>query len=343
MTLRKLPLPAAPAAAYTPRQIGLLVMPQFSHLGLALLIEAMSLANWLGQRTLYEWTVLSVDGEPVQATNGMSTPTRPIGDQRGAFATIFVVASFEAQQHGKHRGVKTWLQNQMAFGTQIGGVETGTELLAAAGLLHGRPSAVHWDNVEGFQEAYPKVGATTRLYTIEPRLITCAGGTAIIDMMLDWIGREHGAELAREIARHLLHARPRGADEAQLSDREAEPEAMCASVAKAIRLMRESMAEPMSCELLAQAVGLSKRQLERQFKRHTATAPLQYYLSLRVATAHQLLQQTELSVSQVAAATGFESIEHFSRVYKSRFGCPPSRDRLQSWGAPVMRHPVPAA
>jgi AraC family transcriptional regulator, carnitine catabolism transcriptional activator len=339
MTSRNMQAAAVPA----PHRVGLLVMPQFSHLGLALVIEAMSLANWLAQRVRYEWTVLSVDGEPVDATNGMWTPTRPIGDARGGFTTIFVIASFDAQRHAKHRGVKTWLQNQMAFGTQIGGIETGTELLAAAGLLQGRPSAVHWDNVEGFQEAYPKVGATTRLYTIEPRVITCAGGTAIIDMMLEWIGRAEGVELAREIARHLLHAKLRGADALQLAEVEAAPALTSTTVAKAVRLMRESMAEPMSCESLAQAVGLSKRQLERHFKRHMATAPLQYYLSLRVATAHQLLQQTELSVSQVAAATGFESIEHFSRVYKSRFGCPPSRDRSQSWAAPVMRHRAPAA
>lgn len=50
-------------------------------------------------------------------------------------------------------------------------------MLAAASLLDGRPAAVHWDNLEGFQEAYPNVKATTQLYTIEPRLITCAGGS----------------------------------------------------------------------------------------------------------------------------------------------------------------------
>ncbi|MGU7774540.1 GlxA family transcriptional regulator [Burkholderia sp. MR1-5-21] len=343
MTAQNPPPSTRLPAAHAPRRVGLLVMPQFSHLGLALLIEAMSLANWLSQRVLYEWTVLSVDGEPVRATNGMSTPARPIAAESGAFATIFVIASFEAQRHAKHRGVRTWLQNQLAFGVQIGGIETGTELLAAAGLLHGRPSAVHWDNVEGFQEAYPKVRATTRFYTIEPRVITCAGGAAIVDMMLEWIGLEHGRALAQEISRHLLHARPRGTDEVQLAEPETVPAPMSESVREAIRLMRESMSEPISCESLAQAVGLSTRQLERQFKRHTATAPLQYYLGLRVATAHQLLQQTELSVSQVAAATGFESIEHFSRVYKARFGCPPSRDRSQSWEAPVMRHRAASA
>ncbi|KLU26781.1 transcriptional regulator [Caballeronia mineralivorans PML1(12)] len=324
----------------SPRRVGILVLPQFSNLGLALVIEPMAIANWLSQRTLYEWTVLSIDGEPVQATNGMIAPARPVSGETGEFSTIFVIASFEPKKHAKNRKVKAWLRRESVFGAQIGGIETGTEMLAAASLLDGRPAAVHWDNLEGFQEAYPNVKATTQLYTIEPRLITCAGGSGIIDMMLEWIGQHAGTELAAEISQHLLHARIRGTSEVQLARTDLDAAPMNEQVSHAIRLMQESVAAPISCEDLAAAVGLSKRQLERQFKHYTATAPLRYYVSLRLATAHKLLQQTELSVSQVAAATGFDSLEHFSRVYKTKFGCPPSRDRSQSWEAPVMRQRV---
>jgi len=323
-----------------PYRVGLLVVPQFSNLGLALVIETMAIANWLAQRVLYEWEVLSIDGEPVRATNGMLTPTAPVTSDTGRFATIFVVASFEAKKHAGNRRLRAWLQRESTFGAQIGGIETGTEILAAASLLDNRAAAVHWDNLEGFQEAYPKVKATTQLYTIESRVITCAGGAAIVDMMLEWIGQAHGAPLAAEIAQHLLHARLRGTAERQLDKTARDAAPMSESVTQAIRLMEASVAAPVSCEALAAAVGLSRRQLERQFRQHTATAPLQYYMSLRVATAHKLLQQTELSVSQVAAATGFDSAEHFSRVYKARFGCPPSYDRSQSWEAPVMRQPA---
>ena len=320
-----------------PRRVGILLMPQFSNLGLALVVEPMALANWLSQRVLYEWSVLSLDGEPVAATNGMRVPARPVTADAGHFSTVFVIASFEAKAHAKSRAAKAWLQRQKAFGAQIGGIETGTEVLAAATLLDGRTAAVHWDNLEGFREAYPKVKATTQLYTIEPRLMTCAGGYAIADMMLEWIGQHAGMDLAAEIGQHLLHPRVRGTGEVQLVRPAANAALVSEQVGQAIRLMQESIAAPVSCEVLAAAVGLSKRQLERQFRRDTATAPLQYYLSLRLAAAHRLLQQTELSVSQVAAASGFDSMEHFSRVYRAKFGCPPSRDRLQSWQAPVMR------
>jgi AraC family carnitine catabolism transcriptional activator len=321
-------------------RVGILLLPQYSNLGLALLIEPMAIANWLSKRPLFEWTLLSTDGAPVRATNGMETATRPLNAEAGAFSTVFVVASFEAKHHAKQRELRTWLQRESCFGTQIVGIETGTELLAAAALLSGQRAAVHWDNLEGFQEAYPAVKATRQLFTLTPRLATCAGGTAIVDLMHHWISQQTGEDLAIEISQHLLHARPRGTHEAQLMPSELDEAPMNSQIRKVIRLMHDSVAAPLSCEELADAVGLSKRQLERKFKQYTATSPVRYYVNLRLSMAHKLLQQTELSVSQVAAATGFDSFEHFSRIYKAKFGCPPSGDRLQSWDAPVMRQPV---
>lgn len=328
--------------AGAPRRVGILVMPQFSNLGLAMVVEPMAIANWLCQRLLYEWVVLSVDGESVPATNGMLMPARSVTAEAGMFSTVFVIASFEAKAHAKNRVAKAWLQRQGAFGAQIGGIETGSEVLAAARLLDGHVAAVHWDNLEGFREAYPRVKATTQLYTIEPQLITCAGAYAIGDMMLEWIGRHAGTDLAAEIAQHLLQPRARGTGDPQSVRLNPHAAPIGERVDEAIRLMQESIAAPWSCQQLATAVGLSKRQFERQFRRDTASAPIQYYVSLRLAAAHRLLQQTELSVSQVAVATGFDSQEHFSRAYKAKFGCPPSQDRSQSWRAPVMRQRIAA-
>jgi AraC family carnitine catabolism transcriptional activator len=193
-----------------------LLMPQYSNLGLGLIIEPLAIANWLSKHKLFEWTLLSPDGQPMTATNGMTTPTYALPVDAGTFSTIFVIASFETKKHAKDRKIRTWLQRERYFGTQIGGIETGTEILAAASLLNGQLAAVHWDNLEGFLEAYPDVKAVSQLYTISPNLITCAGGTAIIDMMFEWIGQQAGEELATEIFQHLLHARQRGSHEIQL-------------------------------------------------------------------------------------------------------------------------------
>jgi len=319
------------------QRIALLVLPEFSHLGLSFVVEIMALANWLAQRPLYEWRIMSVDGKPVRATNGMHVPTEPVGQVDSRFSAVFVIASFDPKAHAKNRLLRTWLQRESRAGAQIIGVETGTELLAAAGLLDGHRAAVHWDNLEGFKEVYPKIRPAAELYTLDTRVATCAGAVAIVDLMLAWVGRSHGGALTQELAQHLLHPAARASTHPQLARSDPKPAAGGERIAAAIRIMRDNVSSPIPSQSLAARVGLSRRQFERQFKEQTGVSPHRYYVRIRVATAHRLLQQTDLSVSQIAVASGFECLEHFSRIYKSRFGCAPSRDRRQSWEAPVMR------
>ncbi|TGN99588.1 helix-turn-helix domain-containing protein [Burkholderia sp. USMB20] len=326
-----------PRAEPSSRRVGLLVTPQFSHLGLGILIELMSLANRLDGRALYEWVVLSIDGGIVRAANGMSTPSQPVGCERDAFSTIFVFANLDAMSDEDDLAIRTWLRNERASGVQIGGIEGGADILASAGLLDGRSSAIHWNRIERFRSAYPEVRATTQIFTIELDTITCAGEGAIADMMLEWIGLHHGSELTDAIGGHWLHARLRDGSERQIMNAHAVARPMNGLVCEAIRLMRESMTTPMSCRAIAQALRMSTRQLERLFMQHVATTPMKYYMTLRIEFAHKLLMDTDLNVSKVAVATGFHTTEHFGRVYKAMFGCPPSRARLDTDGAPAIR------
>src|SRR5699024_6710077 len=107
-------------------------------------------------------------------------------------------------------------------------------------------------------------------------------------------------------------------------------------VLQAIELMRETVEEPLSISAIGQRLDISVRQLERHFHRDIRVSPSQYYLHLRIARAHRLLQQTDLPIAEVAAAAGFRSLEHFSRIYRQHYGCPPSHDRLQTPQAPSI-------
>jgi AraC family carnitine catabolism transcriptional activator len=99
--------------------------------------------------------------------------------------------------------------------------------------------------------------------------------------------------------------------------------------------------EPLPCREIARRIGLSLRQLERRFKGELQCSVLQQYRKIRITRAHQLLQQTKLSVTNVALACGFASPEYFCRLYRAFFNCSPSRDRQQSTTAPVLRRHMP--
>jgi len=102
-------------------------------------------------------------------------------------------------------------------------------------------------------------------------------------------------------------------------------------------MMLEHVEEPLTCGEIADRVRLSLRQLERRFRSELRCTVLQHYRQIRMAKAHQLLQQTDSSVTDVAFACGFSSPEYFCRQYRGQFGCLPSRDRRQSTTAPVLR------
>ncbi|MDN6859105.1 GlxA family transcriptional regulator [Pseudomonas sp. CAN2814] len=323
-----------------PLRVALLLLPSFPGLGLAAVVEPLAIANWLGGEALFEWTLLSLDGKPVTASNGLTSVVNEAIDPERGWDACFVIASFDVHKHARNRPLKSWLRRQAAFGTTLAGIETGTELLAAAGVLDGYPAAVHWDNLQGFQESYPKVQARAQLYTLDRQRLTCAGASAILDLMLGWIGQRVDVDLSREIAMHLLLGETREPGAHQLQGRQSDAHAHGGKVRRAIALMEQALEEPLECDAIAERVGLSRRQLERQFKQHTGLSPLKYYIVLRLGRAHSLLQQTRLSVAQVAASSGFGSLEHFSRAYRAHFGCPPSADRTQTYSAPVMRQPL---
>ncbi|MBI3899410.1 MAG: GlxA family transcriptional regulator [Gammaproteobacteria bacterium] len=324
-------------ARAAPRKIGLLLLPQFFCSELGLITEPLVFANWLVQRTLFEWTTLSLDGHPVAASNGIQVAVDGAIANDQEFFAVFVLAGFESKTYANDKRAKDWLRRQSLFGAALAGVQMGSEILAAAGLLSGCRAAVHWDNLEGFRELYPKVDAKAELFAIEPRRLTCAGVTSVTDMMLHWLNELVGTDLVREVSQHMLVTKTRPATESQLSVALESGDSASPQVLEAITIMQRTLEDPICCDEIARMVGLSRRQLERHFKQYTTMAPQKYYIHLRLSKAHRLLQQTNLSVAQVSACTGFDSLEHFSRVYRQKFGRPPSTDRLQSTAAPVMR------
>ncbi len=310
------------------RRLGLLLLPEFSNLGLAAVTEPLFVANWLAQRTLFEWRSVSVDGKPVRASNGALLAVE--GDLGGVkdCASVFVLASFEPLAGARSRPLTRWLQRAARSGVELGGIENGSLALAEAGLLDNHPAAIHWDNLAGFQELFPKVRIAPHSYSVTPNRLTCAGAAAILDMMIAWIARHADPQVAEEVSRHLLLARrPATRDEPGRDD----------TINRARSLMQAHIDDPLPCAAIAQRLNISLRQLERRFKQALGRTVHAEYRLVRVERAHQYLQQTRLSVTEVAALTGFSSVEYFSKVYRRAFTVLPSVDRRQATDAPVFR------
>ncbi|NAZ37806.1 GlxA family transcriptional regulator [Rubellimicrobium sp. CFH 75288] len=318
-----------------PHRVSLVLVPGFSFLALPLVTEPLFVANWVSGRSLFAWRRLSVDGLAVPSSSGAVLPVdSPLGPADEA-ETVLVLASFEARAAAADARLLGWLRRMARQGASVGGIETGTEVLAAAGLLDGETAAVHWYTIEGFRERYPAVRAVPGLFHAAPRRPTSAGGTATLDLVLGLVAQEGGSALAQEVAHHLLADGPRAGTTRQAA---AEiPPGSPDAVARALAILEAERGEPPGPAALARQVGLSPRHLQRLFRLRLGRSVGETARALRLERAHGLVQQTDLPLSEVAAACGFGSLAALSRAYRRAFGVCPSRDRSPSVSGSVLR------
>jgi AraC-like DNA-binding protein len=83
-------------------------------------------------------------------------------------------------------------------------------------------------------------------------------------------------------------------------------------------------------ENMAHSLGIGYSSFRHRFKQQTGVSPAQFQNSIRMNRAKDLLSSTELSVSEIAAQCGFETVYYFSRHFTQKMGITPSAYRKQS-------------
>jgi transcriptional regulator GlxA family with amidase domain len=309
-----------------PQHVALVLVPQFTMMPVTSAVEPLRLANRLSGKSIYKWTMHSIDGKPVSASNGLVTMVDSNLDALPADANVLICSGLDVQQNTDKR-LLSWLRKIARRGVNIGAVCTGAHILAEAGLLDGYRCTIHWENLPGFNEAFPDIEATGGLFEIDGDRFTSAGGTTALDMMLSLIASQHGPDLAAQVAEAVLHSPIRHHSENQRLSLPARIGARHPKLVAIVERMEESLEEPLSPSVLAKEAGLSTRQLERLFRRYLDRSPKRYYLELRLKKARSLLLQTDMSVINVALACGFSSPSHFSKCYRGHYGRTPYRER----------------
>ncbi len=313
-----------------PHRIGFFLVPRFSMMAFSSALEPLRVANLISGRELYRWLVYSRDGQPVAASNGMAVlAERPIVTPgvRAAEVTTMLVCASHQPEAGYDRGTFAWLRRMPVAGITLGALDTGAWLLARAGLLNGYRATVHWEWRDAFAEEFPDVDCRASLFEIDRGRLTCAGGTAALDMMLHLIGLQFGHALAVDISEQFIHERIRPAGDAQRMRLDLRLGVAAPGLEAVIAAMEGNLEEPLNSAALARIAGLSERQLQRRFLRNMGCTPKRHYLNLRLARARVLLGQTRMPVMEVGLACGFGSPQHFSRAYRDQFGYPPQVER----------------
>ena len=316
------------------RSLVFFLVPDFTMVAFATALEPLRIANRMLGFEAYRWRLASADGKPVPASNGVLCAVntsldeerrKMAGPERPSMAIICTGMDVD-KYHNK--SVFAWLREEYNRGVAVGGLCTGAYVLAAAGLLSNKRCAIHWENLPGFQEAFPKANVFADLFEVDQNIYTCAGGTAALDMMLKLIGDDFDENLVNRVCEQVLTDRVRSPTDRQRLPLRARLGVQNSKVLTIIELMEGNLAEPLSLIEIADNVDLSRRQIERLFRAEMGRSPARYYLEIRLDRARHLLIQSSLPVVEVAVACGFVSASHFSKCYRELYARSPQQERV---------------
>ena len=328
-------------ASKKPLKYGFLLLPHYSMLGFSSAIETLHMANWVTGKELYSFCTISHEEKQIPSNTGVTTVSDYLtSDAPSDLDAIFVCGASPVIKN-ESETLENWIKKQAKRKISLGGVCTGSYLLAKAGLLDGYRATIHWRSLANLRDEFLQTIVSNHLFEVDRDRYTCSGGTAAMDMMLFLIGKQHGMSLASSISEQFVCERIRTHEDPQRIPLQARIGTGQPKLVEAVQLMEANIQEPLSSDDIAYHVGVSRRHLERLFKSNLDIVPSRYYLELRLQHAKQLITQTDKSITEVGVACGFGSAPHFSTTYKGFFGITPREERNTIYKTMHNKSPAP--
>ncbi len=308
-------------------RVGFVLAHRFTLTAFAGFVDALRLAADEDDRSRpiqCEWTVLGEAASPVASSCGAGVqPWSPMEDPE-RFDYIVVVGGL---LHGGQKvasGTPAFLRAAARAGVPLVGVCTGSFVLARAGLLDGHVACVSWFHREDFEREFPRLKVVSdRMFVVDRDRITCAGGTSVVHLAAHLIESHCGRAHAAKSLRILIEDQPLGTHAPQ-------PASIVTRqpgdgvVRRAMLLIEQKLAQPDLLADISGELGISMRQLERRFVADVGITPRDYRLKLRLARARWMIENTDVSMTDIGFDCGFGNCSHFSRAFASHFKVRPS-------------------
>lgn len=318
-------------SATKPYRVGFVLSDGFGLMSYASAVEPLRACNLLTGELLYDIQHIAVTGEHARSSSGALVPASMTLDEPCELDLVLVIVGGDPSVINSPELMR-WLRYQADKSVLMGGVSGGPMILAQAGIMEGRRMTVHWEHAQALTQVSSTLIIERTLYVRDRDRLTCAGGTAALDMMHALIAEQHGPLLAGKVGEWFVHADIRPGELAQRASIAQRFQVSHQAVIHSIEAMENHLADPLELAQLASLADLGSRQLNRLFQQQLGTSVVQFYRQLRLHKAHELLESTTWSVENIATATGFANGAHLSRRFTQWHGLSPRRVRLQKTG-----------
>ncbi|MGK8524373.1 GlxA family transcriptional regulator [Nocardia asteroides] len=286
--------------------------------------------HWAGHRIRFA----SPDGAAVRTDVGVPLGVDGALGELGASADTLLVPGYPPQERVPAALVDA-VRAVAGCARRVASVCTGAFVLAEAGLLDGRRATTHWLACAALAQRFPLVRVDgDAIYLRDGPIVTSAGVTAGIDMALALVEEEHGAELARSLAKHLVVFLHRPGGQSQFSVRTSIPAPRTNGLRRAVDAVITDLCADHSLAAMAARAALSERHLSRLFRREIGMTPGHYVKQARLEAARVLLESGDEPMTAIARRSGFGSEETMRRTFLDLLGTSPS-DYRRRFRAPA--------
>ncbi|GAA2660543.1 GlxA family transcriptional regulator [Paractinoplanes durhamensis] len=263
-----------------------------------------------------------------QVAAGAFTITVAHGLDALADADTIMLPGCAEPANGVPQEVVDALRTAAGRGTRIASICAGAFVLATTGLLDGKRATTHWVAADLFARMFPQVELDPAvLYVDNGQFLTSAGAAAGLDLCLHLIRRDCGSAVAADAARLSVMPLERDGGQAQFIVPEQPPVPRGSTMEPLLRWLTENAGRDLTLDEIAAHARMSTRTLNRRFREHTGTTPLQWLHRARIRRAQHLLETTGQSVDRIGGAVGFGSPTAFRDRFKRIVGTSPHRYR----------------
>jgi transcriptional regulator GlxA family with amidase domain len=304
-------------SSYSPVVFEFLLFNGFSNMVLASALEPLRDVKIRSAQGNVDWVISTLDGAPVRSSSGIQiAPDKPFNAQAKA-RTLVLISGYQVRDQ-INEALKAQLRLAARQAARVVALDTGAWLLASAGLLDGHTATLHWQELDAFEETFPRVQVSHARFVRSGLFITCGGASAALDMTLDLIKSLFGSAAAFDASTMFVFD-PEHQDDSQRAAKGLR-DGGSPKVLGAINAMAENIETPLTTFQLADRVKLSERTLNRMFMRELGITPGRYYKLLRLQRARYLAEETHLSAEQIALRCGFSSATALGRSFTAQFG-----------------------
>jgi transcriptional regulator GlxA family with amidase domain len=302
-------MPYSKIPSRVPTQISILLFDRFSNHCLANVLEPLRAANDLSSQQVFEWNIVVLGGQRVRSSSGLRLEAdAQLADMRGDI--LMVMPSYGFLTHANVTSSRALRAAARRFDI-LAGLDTGSWLLAEAGLLDGYRATIHWDELDRFSERFSDIDVQKEAVIYDRDRITCGGASTAFALAMQMIEKQHGAALRLRVE-HLFSG--------AYAQR---PVRRGGIAARAVDLMRAHIEEPLPIAQLAQQLGRSQKHLEQQMLARLGAAPQVIYRRIRLERARQLSLDTTISVAEISVRCGYQDASAMTRAFRSEYGTTP--------------------